>query len=102
SRKNVGIVLTHNQLIQKELFRKLFFCYIISSIHPIFFHFFIYIQTYKIKNLFKIYLIICLCFFLVITALNFRPIALLSFENLPCSASKITYKHFYNTNLNRL
>ncbi len=29
---------------------------------------------------------------------NFKTIALLSFENLPCSAPKITYKHFHNTN----
>ncbi len=50
----------------------------------------------SIQSLFKIYLIICLCFFLVITALNFKTIALLSFENLPCSISKITYKHLYN------
>src|SRR5690606_29709281 len=56
----------------------------------------------KIMSLFKIYLIICLCFFLVIKALNFQTIALLSFKNLSFSASKITYKHFYHTNLNRL
>src|SRR5690554_2837708 len=41
------------------------------------------------KSLFKIHLIICLCFFLVITALNFKTVALLSFKNLPCSTTKI-------------